>query len=137
MSLHPKHLIRYGLAVLSAATAVGCSSDGTGTDMGEIALALNPTSAPFCGNVFGTGGNVWCLGSNVNGQFGNGSIGGFFATPEPAASGRQLTGIVVGQSSTCGKDNSTDLVYCWGWGVDGQLGIAGVVPFSLTPLRVF
>lgn len=45
MSLHPKHLIRYGLAVLTAAAAVGCKSDGTGTDDGEIALALNPTSA--------------------------------------------------------------------------------------------
>ena len=45
MSFHPKHLIRYGLAVFLAAAAVGCSSDGTGTDDGEIAIALNPTSA--------------------------------------------------------------------------------------------
>lgn len=44
MSL-PRQLIRYGLAVLATAAAVGCKSDGTGTDDGEIAVSLNPTSA--------------------------------------------------------------------------------------------
>jgi len=45
MTFHPKHLIRYGLAVVTAVAAVGCKSDGTGTDDGEIAVSLNPTSA--------------------------------------------------------------------------------------------
>ncbi len=45
MRFHPRHLIRYGLAVLTAAVVVGCKSDGTGTDDGEIAIVLNPTSA--------------------------------------------------------------------------------------------
>lgn len=45
MSFHPKHLIRYGLAVFAAAAVVGCKSDGTGVETGEIAIELNPTSA--------------------------------------------------------------------------------------------
>src|SRR6188474_2048389 len=45
MTFHFKHLIRYGLAVATAAAAVGCKSDGTGTEDGEIAVSLNPTSA--------------------------------------------------------------------------------------------
>lgn len=44
MSLHPKRLIRLGLAALTAAAAVGCKSDGTGTETGTIVIALNPTS---------------------------------------------------------------------------------------------
>lgn len=45
MAFHPRHLIRFGLAVLAAATAVGCKSDGIGIYDGEIAVSLNPASA--------------------------------------------------------------------------------------------
>ena len=45
MRIQPRQLIRYGLAVLAAAVAVGCKDDGFITDPGAIALALNPTSA--------------------------------------------------------------------------------------------
>src|SRR5688500_8518556 len=39
-----RRLIRYGLALLTAAVAVGCKDDGV-TDPGSIALSLSPTSA--------------------------------------------------------------------------------------------
>ena len=38
-------MTRFGLAVLIAAAAAGCKSDGTGIDTGEIAVALDPTGA--------------------------------------------------------------------------------------------
>src|SRR5689334_2442686 len=46
MSLLPKHLIRYALALLGTAVVAGCSSSGTdNNNPGTITLALNPTSA--------------------------------------------------------------------------------------------
>ena len=45
MRTQPKHLMRYGLALLTAVAAVGCKDDGDITDPGAFALALNPTSA--------------------------------------------------------------------------------------------
>jgi hypothetical protein len=46
MSLFPKHLIRYSLALLGTVVAAGCSSEGDGgTGTGSITLVLLPTSA--------------------------------------------------------------------------------------------
>ena len=46
MSLLPKHLIRYALALLGTAVVAGCSSSGTdNNNTGAISLALTPTSA--------------------------------------------------------------------------------------------
>jgi hypothetical protein len=45
MSIQPRQLIRYGLALLTALVAVGCKDDGDITDPGAITLTLNPTGA--------------------------------------------------------------------------------------------
>ena len=46
MAFLSEHLIRYSLALLGAAAAVGCGSGGDGgTDPGSISLTVSPTSA--------------------------------------------------------------------------------------------
>jgi hypothetical protein len=52
MPIQSSRLTRYGLALLTAAVAVGCKDDGV-TDPGAIALALNPT-----GGSVAQGGNT-------------------------------------------------------------------------------
>jgi alpha-tubulin suppressor-like RCC1 family protein len=85
-----------------------------------------------------TSGTALCWGENVFGQLGNGSSGAN-STPLPTvvsfASGVVPVDIDAGFSHTCAAATS-GIAYCWGFGLDGQLGIgsqgSGAVPLSVS-----
>ena len=81
-----KRLIHYGLAILTAAVAAGCKSDGTGTDDGEIAISLNPTSATVA-----QGGNTTVAGTLTR-------SGGFTGTVQFGVTGNP-TGVTAAVSN--------------------------------------
>jgi alpha-tubulin suppressor-like RCC1 family protein len=72
-----------------------------------------------------TGGKAYCWGFNNTGMLGNGGTG---SSDRPVAvesggvlKGKAIIGIAAGQSHTCAVD-SGGKAYCWGYGVNGQLG---------------
>ncbi|MGE0553634.1 MAG: RCC1 domain-containing protein [Gemmatimonadales bacterium] len=68
-------------------------------------------------------GRAFCWGSNGYGQMGTGAVGpdyGFAVTE--AAGGMRFTELGVGDLHTCGL-TSDQRLYCWGFGLLGQLGI--------------
>ncbi|MFQ5703923.1 MAG: RCC1 domain-containing protein [Gemmatimonadales bacterium] len=67
-------------------------------------------------------GNAWCWGTPRNGRLGNGDSGPTpRATPDSVIGGLTFTAITAGSDHTCGLTQDLD-AYCWGTGVDGQLG---------------
>jgi alpha-tubulin suppressor-like RCC1 family protein len=83
-------------------------------------------------------GQAYCWGANGNGQLGNGStINSSVPVPVYSGgvlSGKTLTQIVAGFSSTCALDSS-GAAYCWGLNSSGQLGNSSTTQ-SLVPVAV-
>lgn len=73
-----------------------------------------------------TDGTGHCWGSNGRGEGGLGASGGFNTSPQPIAGGLTFDEIKAASGEfTCSLTNSSD-VYCWGTGVNGQLGSSTV-----------
>ncbi len=68
-----------------------------------------------------TGGRVFCWGSNLHGQLGDGSTSER-ATPGAVALLDDARQIAAGRDHVCAL-RSDRTVWCWGWGKDGQLGL--------------
>jgi hypothetical protein len=114
---------------LPTATAVG---------NGMIFKSLSVGSYHSCGVV--TAGDVYCWGSNEQGNFGIGSADTLtHVDPVRAIASVKFTSVAVGVYSTCALD-TTGTVYCWGWGYSAtganppagcpQLrGVTGTSPF--------
>jgi alpha-tubulin suppressor-like RCC1 family protein len=64
--------------------------------------------------------NVWCWGSDLFGELGNGTTGAFFAKPARIV-GLKATAVSAGSASTCVITVSTQ-VKCWGDNNYGELG---------------
>jgi alpha-tubulin suppressor-like RCC1 family protein len=101
------------------------------------ALGLNDVEAIWAGNrttcARRSDGEIWCWGSNGDGQLGTGTIASTVGTPTLA---KELTGIAVVAPSavhTCGLAGGA--VKCWGRNHVGQLGDDSLVN-SLTPVEV-
>lgn len=96
-------------------------SNGTCTDPIDVATGSNFTCA-----LLGTG-DVYCWGSNVEGQVGNGMMGGTVLLPAHVQLPAPAVEISAGGSPTieighaCAR-LSTGEIYCWGSGGYGQLG---------------
>jgi alpha-tubulin suppressor-like RCC1 family protein len=102
-----------------------------------------------------TNGGVVCWGSNIDGQLGNGSVGGLSATPVAIAGGGTFTRIsastgtttltpkftaakAFGHGHTCAL-TSAGAVFCWGDDTDRQLGrgvFSGSGASSGTPQQI-
>ena len=75
-----------------------------------------------------TGNNVWCWGSDTNGELGKGGSGSDDSMPDHASFGGDnhghgaAIGIALGSQHSCAafEDGS---VYCWGDNTYGQLGL--------------
>lgn len=91
-------------------------------------------------------GQVFCWGGNQYGQLGLGSTITSTSGPTLIAGGHTFKSLGAGRFHTCGITTS-DETYCWGWDLDGELGIGGVAPdrckffsdnepCSRTPLKV-
>lgn len=68
-----------------------------------------------------TRGRAYCWGRDTNGQLGDGPETTNRLVPTPVASGLAFWSISAGAQHTCGLA-ADQRVYCWGMGVDGQLG---------------
>ena len=69
-------------------------------------------------------GNVWCWGTNQDGQLGMGSTGGSSANPVGPVDlgvGRTAKAISAGLSNNC-VILDDDTIKCWGYGDYGRLG---------------
>lgn len=70
-------------------------------------------------------GDVWCWGSNLNGQLGQGALGGKSGAPSRVDLPDKSKSLAAGAYHSCAVlvDGT---VYCWGGGTAGQLG-SGIV----------
>jgi alpha-tubulin suppressor-like RCC1 family protein len=79
-------------------------------------------------------GELYCWGSNILGQLGNGTngYGSNTDTPEKIGEFSNWTDISTGAGHSCGIRDSK--FYCWGSNGDGQLGNGKA--WELTPVEV-
>jgi alpha-tubulin suppressor-like RCC1 family protein len=73
------------------------------------------------------GGNAYCWGYNIAGNFGNGSTKSS-NVPVPAGSGLSFAALSVSLWKSCGIEKSSLALYCW-----GSNGPSGRNPNDLTP----
>jgi alpha-tubulin suppressor-like RCC1 family protein len=86
-----------------------------------------------------SGGAAYCWGAASFGQLGNGGVSSVPGVPVAVVTtgvlaGKTLTQIATGSGSACAV-GSTGAAYCWGQGVNGELG-NGLAANSTTPVAV-
>jgi alpha-tubulin suppressor-like RCC1 family protein len=131
---------------ISDAGAVYCWGNGQLTGGGSNRHAPTLLSMPggitakkiTAGNehtcVIGSDNQVYCWGAGGNGQLGNGSAAHANTPVAIQAVGFSWVTVEAGQNHTCAATSGGD-VYCWGYGVDGQLG-DGTQSYRYSPVRV-
>lgn len=80
---------------------------------------LSAGGSHTCGRT--TAGEVYCWGSNLRGQLGDGRGGTDSPTPRLIAGNLELVQVRAGLVHTCGR-TSGGAIYCWGSNLFGQLG---------------
>jgi alpha-tubulin suppressor-like RCC1 family protein len=115
-----------GLTVVSIPTQVqGLSS------VQEVAAGRGFTCA------LTTGGEVWCWGANTFGQLGNGTVGGYVATPARVMGIPTVRSMSVGGSFVLVVTAAGDAVWGWGASSSGELGRGATALESTgTPQRI-
>ena len=87
-------------------------------------------------------GSAHCWGSNLNGQIGNGTVGGNVTTPQPVVGGHTFIDVAAGGKGYNGVSHSCAIdtagqAWCWGVNDVGQLGLNELTTTeSGTPLQV-
>ena len=99
---------------------------------GYVFLLIKVGNTNACGLT--TGNDLYCWGTNHNGEFGNVMITSGSSTPFPAAGGLKFNTFDAGGNFYCGL-TATGVAYCWGFGLQGQLG-NGTVGNSSVPVLV-
>ncbi|WP_169788751.1 Ig-like domain-containing protein [Vulgatibacter incomptus] len=91
-------------------------------------------SARFMGTICGmSSGSPFCLGSNWNGQVGNGT---WTDALEPYLFDLELVSFAVGPEHSCGI-HADGRGFCWGSNWSGQLGVGSIPPnYLLDPVEV-
>jgi alpha-tubulin suppressor-like RCC1 family protein len=79
-------------------------------------------------------GKAYCWGENRNGALGDGTTASWRTTPVAVVGGRTFRRLMVGGVHACGV-TTADKAYCWGRGVEGQLG-QGLRKNSSKPVAV-
>ncbi len=82
--------------------------------------SVSAGSSHTCGLT--TSGTLYCWGSNLHGNLGNGAADGGYAVPFRGAAGLALASVSADGSHTCAV-MAQGAAYCWGQNVHGQLGI--------------
>lgn len=104
-------------------TTTGTSPD---TDWNSIALGIHHT----CG-VRSSNSSLWCWGSNLNGQLGNGRSTSYSALQESTGAVDWLD-VFANNSQTCGLKKS-GVISCWGKNGSGETGSGRVGFPELAP----
>jgi alpha-tubulin suppressor-like RCC1 family protein/endonuclease/exonuclease/phosphatase family metal-dependent hydrolase len=81
-----------------------------------------------------TDGSLWCWGSDVYGQLGNGTNGPGSPIPQQVGHGTRWVQVDAGGQDTCGVRRDGSL-FCWGVNHRGQLG-DGTTRVRTSPVRV-
>jgi hypothetical protein len=106
---------------------------GTGVTAGSLS-SVTPALVPvdrYVGVTAGaahtcawtSGSSGYCWGSDSNEQLGNG-VSGSTSTPSLIFGGRRWRQLAAGRVFTCGLEDSTGIVHCWGLNSSAQLGTA-------------
>ena len=92
------------------------------TPVGGAETFVTLATGPFrhaCGVTAGS--QVFCWGSNGGGQVGDGTTTDA-GSPVAVQGGRSFSSLWVGGIHTCGLEQGTGTLLCWGSNLDGQLG---------------
>jgi alpha-tubulin suppressor-like RCC1 family protein len=92
------------------------------TGSGFSKLAAGPTNG-FHSCAIATTGELYCWGSNGDGEIGNGGLEALAPTKIGAAS--DWMGIATGAASTCGI-RAPGSLWCWGWNGNRRIGVDGI-----------
>jgi alpha-tubulin suppressor-like RCC1 family protein len=115
----------YGITGLDPAVSPYSTTPQTiNSNQGVDDLAVGDFHACFLRN-----GDVYCWGSNTNGQLGNGTTTSTHAFVGPVLTG--VTKIAAGGDTTCAIKTNGDL-YCWGRDDYGQVGNGGSAVSAVT-----
>lgn len=116
----------------------GQLGDGTTTYSYEpVKIASTETFSDLAnGTSFGmcaltTAKKAYCWGNNSDGQAGSTAVGKFVATPEQIAGNRSYKQLVQASTTTCGIEDATSLIFCW-----GENNGDAVTGSSSTPVQV-
>ena len=128
---------------VSTSGTVHCVGDNTQRQLGAPTLyagyfqqvpglsSVTQIAAGYTHNCAVSGGEVWCWGSNSQGQSGQPG-GGQVMSPTKVTGLSGVTALALGISHSCAL--AAGDVYCWGLGTSGQLGVD--VDASSAPVRV-
>ena len=136
-----------GLVILITGLALACSDSAVGPV--EFRATPEVVTGEHHACYLGPTGQVWCWGSNREGQLGDPaldpSVVAQSGSPVKVSGDVEFTTIAAGGFHTCGLDPD-GVAYCWGAGAMGQLGIGPTpvclrangteFPCALTPMPV-
>lgn len=111
-----------------------CSTRPVRVVGGLIFRSVHAGTSHTCGVT--TDDRAYCWGANIWGELGDGTADRTLrrATPTAVAGGIPFRQLTAGAGYTCGR-TATDVAYCWGNNVFGQLGDSSTTN-RLTPVRV-
>jgi len=145
--LHTCALTTDGAIYCWGSNSLGELGDGTPTSSSTPVHVVGSGTSPLvfasmsAGDLHSCGvtrdGAVYCWGFNVNGQLGDGTTTNRTTPVQVVGSGTTpllFTNITGGEAHTCGLTVSK-AVYCWGYGIDGELG-NGARGNQLTPVPI-
>lgn len=134
-----------GVVLCWGANDSGQLGDGTEVDRrtpAPVSGLTNATAIVATSNLEGAagaatcaiadGGEVWCWGSNREGQLGS-PTSAFSAVPLRVEGLPRADAIWAGATSFCARDG--DETYCWGQNLHGELGLGTQTPFETTATR--
>jgi alpha-tubulin suppressor-like RCC1 family protein len=157
--VHGCAVLKDGAVRCWGANFIGQLGNGTTVDSSTPVQVVTPNGNPLTGVTGiaaggayscafkGDGspsGPVWCWGSNLSGELGNGETGDFSTTAVQVVTrnGNPLTGvtgIAAGFNHSCalkGDGSPSGPVWCWGSNLSGELGNGETGDFSTTAVQV-